>query len=147
MSDRPLVRWVCALLFAALLTGCGRQADREAAPAAAPARPSTDPGGSDRPTTARSGEQVYQELCALCHMADGSGVPNMQPSLINNPIVTGDPAKLEAVIRAGSAALRDREPQYAAEMPPFGTLSSDEVKAVMAYVRERFGGAAVETKP
>lgn len=146
MSVRLLVRCACVVLLAVLPGGCGRKTDRAGASTAAPSRTSDDraPAGG---TPTRSGAQVYQELCALCHMADGSGVPNMQPALVNNPIVTGDPAKLEAVIRAGSAALRDREPQYAAEMPPFGTLSNEEVKAVMAYIRERFGGAAVESTP
>jgi mono/diheme cytochrome c family protein len=88
---------------------------------------------------ASTGERIYNEYCAVCHMPDGGGVQNFQPALRGNAIVAGDPAKLETVIRAGSAALRDREPLYAAEMPPFGTLTDEEVKAVTAYVRQRFG--------
>lgn len=112
-----------------LLSGCGRPPKTAAADpvAAAP--------------VARTGEQIYAEYCAVCHMVDGSGVPSFQPALVNNAIVIGDPAKLEAVVRAGSAALMDREPMFAAEMPPFGNLSNDEVHAVVTYVRTRFGAA------
>jgi mono/diheme cytochrome c family protein len=116
-----------------LLSGCGRPAKTDTADASAAA-----PVG-------RTGEQIYAEYCAVCHMVDGSGVPNFQPALVNNPIVMGDATKLEAVIRAGSAALMDREPMFAAEMPPFGNLSEDELHAVVAYVRARFGAAASET--
>lgn len=91
-----------------------------------------------------SGREVYLQHCAVCHMDDGSGVPNMQPPLIDSPIVAGEPAKLEAVIRGGSAALRDRPSEYAEEMPPFGMLTRDEVEAVMDFVRREFGNRAVE---
>jgi mono/diheme cytochrome c family protein len=114
--------------------GCGRRAERTAASSdsAAPAAP---PAAA---VTALTGEEIYDLYCAVCHMADGSGVPNFQPALRGSPIVTGDPAKLEAVVRAGSAALMDREPQFDTEMPPFGNLSEAEVKAIVDYVRERF---------
>lgn len=133
MSGR---RGIAALLGGAaalLLVGCGRPSERAAPPqsAATPATP-----------VARTGEEIYKEYCSVCHMADGSGVPNFQPALRGSPIVAGDPAKLEAVVRAGSAALADREPQFSAVMPPFGNLSDDEVHAIVAYVRERFGSAA-----
>ncbi len=94
------------------------------------------------PGKARTGQEIYDTYCAVCHMADGSGVPNFQPPLRGSPIVAGDPAKLEAVVRAGSAALADRPSSYEAEMPPFGSLSDEEVHAVVAYVRERFAKPA-----
>jgi mono/diheme cytochrome c family protein len=111
--------------------GCGRKDARETAPADANAA-----------ALQQTGADVYDLYCSVCHMPDGGGVPNFQPALRGSAIVDGDPAKLEAVVRAGSEALRDRQPLYAAEMPPFGTLSDDEVKAIVAYVRERFGAAA-----
>ncbi len=74
-------------------------------------------------------------------MADGHGVPNMQPGLVGSPIVNGDPDRLYAVIRAGSAALRDRPGGFGNEMPPFGLLSEEETRAVADYIRERFNGA------
>ena len=119
-----------------IVGGCGRRPERNNAS-------STDAASvaaaDAAPTAPRTGEEIYTQYCAVCHMEDGSGVPNFQPALVGNPIVAGDPAKLEAVIRAGSAALSDREPAFAAEMPPFGNLSDEEVDAVVAYTRSRFG--------
>ena len=117
---------------ALMLAACGR---KEAPSPAAPEEPA-----AATPTV--SGAEIYDLYCAVCHMADGHGVPNFQPGLHGSPIVVGDPAKLEAVIRAGSAALTDRPSEFGAGMPPFGNLDDDEVKAIVAYVRERFGPAA-----
>ncbi|WP_442890934.1 c-type cytochrome [Congregicoccus parvus] len=89
--------------------------------------------------SAVDGLAVYREHCAVCHMDDGHGVPNMQPGIVGSSFLEGDPVRLYAVIRAGSAALRDRPSEYGNEMPPFGMLSEEEVAAVTSYIRERFG--------
>lgn len=75
----------------------------------------------------------------MCHMADGGGVPNFQPPIAGSPIAKGNVAKLEAVIRAGSAVLKDRENPFGNEMPPFGHLSDAEIKALVEYVHVTFG--------
>ncbi|MGH8017567.1 MAG: c-type cytochrome [Opitutaceae bacterium] len=98
------------------------------------------PAAAPETVSAVSGEAVYMEHCATCHMADGHGVPDMQPGLVGSPIVSGDPAMLIAVIRSGSAALRGQPNAFQNEMPPFGLLSEEEVRAVADYIRERFGG-------
>jgi nitrite reductase (NO-forming) len=85
------------------------------------------------------GAALYTQYCAMCHMADGNGVPNFQPPIAGSPIAKGDVAKLEAVIRAGSAALGGRENPFGNEMPPFGHLKEEEIKALVWYVHENFG--------
>jgi mono/diheme cytochrome c family protein len=128
-------RWLVVAIGAGLaLGGCARKASSQTETP----RTSTDVA-SVAPLT---GEAIYQKYCAVCHMTDGSGVPNFQPPLRGSAIVAGDPARLEAVIRAGSAALQDRESNYSAVMPPFGTLTDAEVRAIVDYVRQRFGNAA-----
>lgn len=146
-AGRPCRGAIALLAGASLLAGCGKRSAQPADSQGAGAT-STPPVEAAAPArAARSGEQIYEQYCAVCHMADGSGVPNFQPPLVNNAIVSGDPARLEAVIRAGSAALADRESEYDAEMPPFGNLTDAEVKAVVAYVRERFGTPADDAEP
>jgi mono/diheme cytochrome c family protein len=128
---RPVGRAALALVLTLAAVGggaCGRKEPAAVGPAAA--------------TPVSAGERVYQQYCAACHMPDGGGVANFQPPLRGSAIVAGDPAKLEAVIRAGSAALRDREPLYNSEMPPFGMLTDEEVRSTVEYVRTRFGPAA-----
>lgn len=140
---------VAAIFFGAAMPGCGKKQPQPSDAAAPPppsekAAPAAPPAAGEAAAPSPSpvsGEDVYLNNCAECHMPDGSGVPNMQPALLGSPIVAGDPARLEAVIRAGSAALRDRQSDFQNEMPPFGFLSQDEVKAVMDYVRANFGAS------
>jgi mono/diheme cytochrome c family protein len=113
-----------------LASGCAKRDQPSSAPAIAAGPPIV------------SGEAVYAEHCAVCHMADGSGVPNMQPALIGSAIVAGDRRMLEAVVRAGSAALRSRQSEFGNEMPPFGFLTDAEVDAVIAHLQTRFGAGA-----
>ena len=49
------------------------------------------------------GAQVYQQICAACHMPDGKGVSGMQPSLAGSAVVAGDPATLIRVVLDGPA--------------------------------------------
>jgi mono/diheme cytochrome c family protein len=119
-------------IFAVLLVGGAAACSRKESVA-------PTPPPADAATKTNVGEEVYDTYCSVCHMPDGTGVPNFQPALAGSPIVSGDAAKLEAVVRAGSAALRDRPSTVQAEMPPFGTLSDEEVKGVVEYVRARFG--------
>lgn len=88
------------------------------------------------------GKALYLQHCAACHMANGRGVPNFQPSLVGSPIVNGPTEKLEATIWAGSSFLASqRENPFGVTMPPFGYLSGEEAKAIVAYVLEAFGDA------
>lgn len=89
--------------------------------------------------SAIDGKAVYMKHCATCHMADGRGVPSFQPGIVDSPIVTGELETLEAVIWAGSAYLGTiRENPTGHNMPPFGYLSGEEVKALALFVKENF---------
>lgn len=120
-----------ALLVSGGLGGCGKSAT--------PSDPSAATSGST--SLLAKGEQVYQQNCAVCHMADGSGVPNMQPALIGSAVIAGDPLRLETVIRGGSAAMNDTTRETANQMPPFGALPQDEMQALLAFLRQKFGDA------
>src|SRR5207245_6330019 len=91
------------------------------------------------------GAAVYKQACAVCHMADGRGVPNMQPDLTDSAVVKGDPRRLIDVILRGPAKVLppDRE-KYHNVMPELSALGDSEVAAVLSYVRKQFGGRAAE---
>jgi glucose/arabinose dehydrogenase/cytochrome c5 len=98
---------------------------------AAPAVPLVDaqtPGG-----------RIYVQVCAACHMPNGSGVPGMQPALAGSAVVAGDPARLLAVLLHGPAAAlpADRE-KYSNVMPPFGGYSDAELASVATFLRKNF---------
>ena len=88
------------------------------------------------------GARLYQSVCAICHMADGSGVPSMQPPLRGSPVVAGDAVRLIQVVLNGPAAVlpADRE-HYQNTMPAFSGLSDGDLAEVVNYVRRTFAPA------
>jgi glucose/arabinose dehydrogenase/mono/diheme cytochrome c family protein len=90
-----------------------------------------------------TGLAVYTQLCASCHMADGRGVPNLQPSLLESAVVRGDPARLlRVIIKGPNAVLPADRPKFSNEMPPFGALLSNEQAANLAnFLRTTFADA------
>ena len=115
-----------ALLLLALLSGCSQ----------APAPPS-GPSAAD---LLAEGAKVYTKTCASCHMADGGGVPNLQPDLNDNPVVTGDPTTLIRVLIQGPAkVLPPDRPHFSNTMPSFApTLSDEQIAAVLTYIRQQY---------
>src|ERR1700722_15804228 len=72
------------------------------------------------PQVLASGLQVYTANCAACHQVDGSGVPNIQPALIDDDIVAGDTTLLvRAVLKGPASVLPPGRPTYSNNMPPF----------------------------
>ncbi len=78
-------------------------------------------------------------------MADGSGVPFLQPSIkgsawISNP----DPQLLLSLILRGSAILGEGAKAFDNDMAPQEHLSDAEIAAVATYVRTRFAATPIE---
>jgi mono/diheme cytochrome c family protein len=114
----------------------------EAAASAAPAPPTKIDAA-----LLKQGEAVFNDNCATCHMADGGGVPNMQPSIkgsawISNP----DPQLLLSLTLRGAIVMGEAANAYDNKMPPLDHLSDAEIAAVATYVRQRFGTPPV-TEP
>jgi len=93
---------------------------------------------------AKQGAEVFVKNCATCHMADGGGVPYLQPSIkgsawISNP----DPQLLLSLILRGSAILGEAAKAYDNDMPPVDALSDADIAAVATYARQRFAAAPI----
>lgn len=95
------------------------------------------PSGGDTPGSASNrtpppvtGEQVYQQVCQACHMADakgGSGAATI-PALAKNPKLA-EPGYPIGMILQGRGA-----------MPPLtDLLGPAQIAAVVTYVRTHFG--------
>lgn len=90
-----------------------------------------------------NGKTVYANTCLPCHMADGGGVPRMNPPLINTPFVLGDKGKLIGIVLNGfSEDIEINGDRYSNVMPPQVQLTDVQVADVLTYVRNSFGNKA-----
>ena len=79
------------------------------------------------------GESIYARDCLACHMADGRGVPGMNPPLAGSPWVTGPADSLAGFVLTGGFG-----PQVL--MARFDYLSDAELAALLTYIRSAFAG-------
>ena len=104
-----------------------------------PYKKSSHPGGS---SMAR-GKIVYTNICLACHMAGGTGVPTMNPPLINTTYVLGDKAALIKIVLNGfkeDVAINGQT--YSNNMTPHADLKDQQIADVLTYVRKSFGNKA-----
>jgi len=99
---------------------------------------------ADKAADAGKGHALYMANCGGCHQADGSGVPMMQPALIDSERANGEKGAVIDMILHGSAIIPMDESDYSNEMPSFSELSDDDIAEIATYVRTHFenhGGA------
>jgi mono/diheme cytochrome c family protein len=124
---------------------------RTPAPAASPHPPAAAAATKSLPATSASadrGEAVYLEICALCHMPDGSGVPNMQPALTKRGLLSGDAVTLIRLVLFGpDAVLPPNRPTYQNPMPELSALTDEEIADSLNYARRRFALSTPSVTP
>jgi mono/diheme cytochrome c family protein len=79
-----------------------------------------------------TGEQVYGQVCAACHMPDAKGATGAAtiPALASNPRLVAAAYPIILVLKGRGA------------MPGFqGALSPEQIAAVVGYVRTHFGNS------
>ena len=90
-------------------------------------------------TAAADGAQVYDANCAFCHQAGGVGVPGQFPRLAGRvgAIASKPEGKnfLSKVLLNGMSGriVADGEPVLGI-MPPFDSMSDDDIAAVLTYL-------------
>ena len=90
-----------------------------------------------------NGKAVYTSTCLPCHMADGGGVPRLNPPLTATTYVLGDKTKLISIVLNGFAEdVEINDQRYANTMPPQAHLTDEQVADVLTYVRSNFGNKA-----
>jgi mono/diheme cytochrome c family protein len=95
------------------------------------------------------GRKLYAQHCAQCHGDNGEGAPGAYARLAGNRAVTMDPPAnpVRMLVGGGFPPSTAGNPRPYG-MPPFATLlSSEEIAAVLTYVRGSWGnrGAPVST--
>ena len=98
---------------------------------------------TDEPTEINTlGEEVYTQVCASCHQADGRGITGAFPPLVDNANVD-DAAYVATVISNGrEGEIIVNGETYNSVMPAFATLSDEDIQAVTAYVQNDLGQSA-----
>ncbi len=136
----------CVITYFSVACGGSQPATTETQTA-----PTTEPKPTDT-TTAKTevqadtkteelvGKGTYTTYCAVCHQADGKGVPNMNPPLANKDWVGGDKAKLIGVVLNGlSEPITVNGEKYEGVMASHDFLTDKQISEVLTYVRKSFG--------
>ncbi|MYN03501.1 cytochrome c oxidase subunit II [Pseudoduganella sp. DS3] len=85
------------------------------------------------------GEKVYTANCAVCHQANGKGVPNAFAALDGSAIVTGPKAEQIKVLLHGQ-----KTGKFPSEMPAWKQLSDTDIAAVITYTRNTWSNKPAE---
>jgi mono/diheme cytochrome c family protein len=94
------------------------------------------------------GKKVYVKNCLACHMADGGGVPGLNPPLGKTEWVTGDKKRLINVLLKGlNDPIVVNGEEYANPMPAVEYLTDQEIADVLTYIRGSFGNKASAVSP
>jgi mono/diheme cytochrome c family protein len=94
------------------------------------------------------GQVVYQKFCLTCHQADGSGVPNLNPPLIQTKWVLGSKAVLiDQVLKGSKGKVEIDGETFHNTMPPLPQLTDRQIADVLTYVRNSFGNKASRVTP
>ncbi len=138
-------------IWRVIYVGDQKVSDRAPAAPTAAATAAVAPNSAARTAANENvrGKILYSQHCASCHMVDGSGVPNMQPSLADSAVLKGDPATLVRLILKGPAAVLPADrPKYGNVMAAFDTVLDDNQLADLAsYARQAFGGVTTAVTP
>ena len=93
------------------------------------------------------GKAVYTQVCLPCHMADGGGVQNMNPPLINTTYVLGNKTALIKIVLHGfNADVEINGQTYSNTMSAHDDLTDRQIADVLTYVRHSFGNKASVVK-
>ncbi len=85
------------------------------------------------------GEKVYTTNCAVCHQANGKGVPGAFAALDGSEVVNGPKAEQINVLLNGK-----KSGKFPSAMPEWKALSDTDIAAVITYTRNSWSNKAAE---
>ncbi len=131
------MKFVLLCAFTLGVTACAKSAHAPTAAAASAA-------AAKNPASASDGAVVYLANCSSCHQIDGQGVPGAFPPLAGNPVVTGNPAAVIAIVNDGlEGRVVVNGEAYSGIMPRWkGLLSNEQIAAVITYIRSSWKNRA-----
>jgi putative membrane-bound dehydrogenase-like protein len=81
-----------------------------------------------------AGQEVYRNLCTACHQPDGRGQERVAPSLVGSTLALAAAAIPVRVLLHGKEG-------PVGLMPPVGSLTDEQIAAVLTYIRREWGQA------
>ncbi|MBV8198593.1 MAG: cytochrome c [Candidatus Eremiobacteraeota bacterium] len=99
---------------------------------------------ANNPASASDGAIVYRTNCSSCHQADGKGLRGAFPPLAANPVVTGNPTAVIAIVKNGlEGRVVVNGVAYSGIMPHWGgVLSDQQIAAAITYIRSSWHNLA-----
>ena len=88
-----------------------------------------------------AGREVYQNVCEMCHQADGRGRERLGANLVGSDFAVG-PAEIPIRI-----VLQGKEGDVGVMPPQESMLSNDQIAAVLTYIRRAWGHTASPVDP
>jgi nitrite reductase (NO-forming) len=86
------------------------------------------------------GKRVYLQNCAMCHQADGKGLPNVFPPLAQSDFLMADkPRSIGVVLRGLTGPITVNGQRYNGVMPPQVTLNDEQIANVLTFIRNSWG--------
>ena len=98
---------------------------------------------------ARTGEQVFQQVCTSCHQATGQGIAGVYPPLAGSDWMSKSSETLIKIVLHGlMGEIEVNGTKYNQAMSPWGgSLNDEEVANVLTYVRSSWGNTGDAVKP
>lgn len=90
--------------------------------------------GGDAASQVVSGYKIFKEYCATCHGADGKGIPQLAPSLVGSPRVTGDIEIPVKILLHGLTGPVDGV-EYNGPMASVAQQNDEYIADVLSYIR------------
>ncbi len=86
------------------------------------------------------GENLYQQHCSNCHMADGNGLKKLIPPLVNSNYLTAHERLIPCIIRYGQQGeILVNGVTYDHPMPANEILTENEITTLINYIRSSWG--------
>ncbi|MBA4058013.1 MAG: cytochrome C, partial [Marivirga sp.] len=90
--------------------------------------------GGDAASQIVNGYKIFKEYCSTCHGAEGKGIPQLAPSLVGSPRVTGDIEIPVKILLHGMTGPVDGV-EYNGPMAPVAKENDEYIADVLSYVR------------
>lgn len=98
---------------------------------------------------ARTGEEVYTQVCSVCHQPTGQGMEGVYPPLAGSDWIAKSNETLAKIVLHGvMGEIEVSGKKYNNVMTPQGALLNDEeIANVLTYVRSSWGNKGDAVKP